>query len=332
MPTFHPTNPLVTDIDEEVLEAQRQTNALLAGFPHPDVRTPEGLATLRTLTANNEQGTILTPGERRIETAAGSIRLRTFVPDGSIRGVMLRIHGGGWAAGAPEDDDTVNDRYARTCGLVIVSPEYRLTPDVTAVEQIAECVAVAEWLAVNAAAEFGSDPLLIGGISAGAHLAAATLLHLRADSPATFERFVAALLDSGPYDFGRTPSAYLANDETLIVTGTWLEGFIDLALPGRSLDQLRAPDVSPLLNDLTGMPPALFTVGNLDPLRDESILMAARWQLDGSSADLDVWPEGPHAFANIATPLGELAANRATSWITAALDAAVLVEHELAAD
>jgi acetyl esterase/lipase len=235
---------------------------------------------------------------------------------------MLRIHGGGWAAGAPEDDDTVNDRYARTCGLAIVSPEYRLAPDVTAIEQIAECVAVAEWLAANAAAEFGSDTVLIGGISAGAHLAAATLLHLRAENPTTFRRFVAALLDSGPYDFGRTPSAYLANDETLIVTGTWLEGFIDLALPGHSLEELRAPDVSPLLNDLTGMPPALFTVGNLDPLRDESILMAARWQLDGSKADLDVWPEGPHAFANIATPLGELAADRATSWITATLTSA----------
>src|SRR5262249_22540521 len=103
---------------------------------------------------------------------------------------------------------------------------------------------------------------------------------------------------------------------------------IDLALPGRSLDQLRAPDVSPLLNDLTGMPPALFTVGNLDPLRDESILMAARWQIDGSRADLDVWPEGPHAFANIATPLGELAADRATDWITAALEAAAPGEHE----
>jgi acetyl esterase len=319
MPTFHPTNPLVTDIDAEVLEAQRQTNELLAGFPHPDVRTPEGLATLRTLTANNDQGTILTPGNRTIETDAGSIRLRTFIPQGPIRGVMLRIHGGGWAAGAPEDDDTVNDRYARICGLVITSPEYRLTPDVTAVEQIAECVAVAEWLAANAGAEFGSDTLLIGGISAGAHLAAATLIHLRAESPGTFARFVAAVLDSGPYDFGRTPSAYLANDETLIVTGTWLEGFIDLALPNRTVDQLRASDVSPLLNDLTGMPPALFTVGNLDPLRDESILMAARWQLDGSRADLDVWPEGPHAFANITTPLAELAADRATSWITAVL-------------
>src|SRR5262249_44315800 len=152
-------------------------------------------------------------------------------PDEPIRGVMLRIHGGGWAAGAPEDDDTVNDRYARACGLVIVSPEYRLTPDVTAVDQIAECVAVAEWLSQHAAAEFRSDAVLIGGISAGAPLAAAALIHLRAESPDTFERFVAAVLDSGPYDFGRTPSAYLANDETLIVTGTWLEGFIDLALP-----------------------------------------------------------------------------------------------------
>jgi acetyl esterase/lipase len=330
MPTFHPTNPLVTDVDAEVLDAQRQTNALLAGFPHPDVRTPEGLETLRTLTANNDQGTILTPDDRTIETGAGTVRLRTFTPDGPIRGVMLRIHGGGWAAGAPEDDDTVNDRYARTCGLVIVSPDYRLTPEVTAVEQIAECVAVAEWLAVNAAAELGSDRLLIGGISAGAHLAAATLLHLKAESANTFDRFVGAVLDSGPYDFGRTPSAYLANDETLIVTGTWLEGFIDLALPDRTLDERRAPDVSPLLNDLAGMPPALFTVGNLDPLRDESILMAARWQLDGGSADLDVWPEGPHAFANIVTPLADLAADRATSWITATLDAATADEHELA--
>jgi acetyl esterase/lipase len=36
---------------------------------------------------------------------------------------MLRIHGGGWAASAPEDDDTLNDAYARACKLVVVSPE-----------------------------------------------------------------------------------------------------------------------------------------------------------------------------------------------------------------
>jgi len=52
-----------------------------------------------------------------------------------------------------------------------------------------------------------------------------------------------------------------------------------------------------MLNDLSGLPPALFTVGDLDPLRDESILIAQRWKLAGSPAELDVWPEGAHAFA-----------------------------------
>lgn len=75
------------------------------------------------------------------------------------------------------------------------------------VEQIVDCVAVAEWLAANPAAEFGSGTLLIGGVSAGAHLPAAILLHLRTASVATVLRFVAAALHSDPYDFGCTPSA-----------------------------------------------------------------------------------------------------------------------------
>jgi acetyl esterase/lipase len=96
--------------------------------------------------------------------------------------------------------------------------------------------------------------------------------------------------------------------------------FIDMGLPGMSVDERRSPEISPLLNDLTGLPPALFTVGDLDPLRDDTILMAQRWQLAGSDAELDVWPEGAHAFANMATPLGDLALDRTTAWISSVLD------------
>jgi acetyl esterase/lipase len=212
----------------------------------------------------------------------------------------------------------------------VVSPEYRLTPEVTIVDQIAESVGVAEWLGTNAAAEFGSDRLLIGGISAGGHLAAATLLHLRAAGSPTIAKFIAAVLDSGAYDLGRTASANLANDQTLIVTGSWLTGFLDLGLPGYDVEQRRSPEVSPMLNELAGLPPALFTVGDLDPLRDDSILMAQRWQLAGNHADLDVWPDAAHAFANMATPLGELALERTTSWMRSALDNADLSEPALA--
>jgi hypothetical protein len=56
MPEYHGTSPLVTGIDPAVLSAQREVNAALAAMPHPDVRTPQGLALLRASTANNAGG------------------------------------------------------------------------------------------------------------------------------------------------------------------------------------------------------------------------------------------------------------------------------------
>jgi acetyl esterase/lipase len=95
---------------------------------------------------------------------------------------------------------------------------------------------------------------------------------------------------------------------------------LEVRLPGHTASDRRTPRLSPVLNDLARVPPALFTVGDLDPLRDDSILMAQRWQLAGGRADLDVWPEAAHAFINIATPLGRLALERTASWISSALD------------
>jgi acetyl esterase len=320
MARYHATNPLVTDIDPTILAAQRQVNALLAQMPHPDVRTPDGLAALRAGTANNPGSTELTPTDRIITGPDGDIRIRVFTPEGPHHAVMLRIHGGGWAAGAPEDDDVLNDRIARACGVVIVSPQYRLVPDVTVADQIADCLAVADWLGTYASTEFGADRLLIGGTSAGAHLAAATLVGLRDAGHQAFDLFVGAHLDCGAYDLGATPSVVTSTDQTLILTHDWLYGLLEIGLPGHTAEQRRTPSLSPALADLTGMPPALFTVGNLDPLRDDALLLSGRWQLAGSTADLDVWPEGAHTFTNMATPLGEAALERTIAWITRTLD------------
>jgi acetyl esterase len=41
------------------------------------------------------------------------------------------------------------------------------------------------------------------------------------------------------------------------------------------------------------MPIALFSCGTLDPLLDDTLFMAARWQAAGSPAQLAIYPGAP---------------------------------------
>lgn len=303
-------------VDPALLAAQLAANKAFIGAPVPDVRTEEGLATLRQMTSPPQSSPVLTPVERRIPGPGGEIRLRIFVPDGEPRGVMLRIHGGGFAAGLPEDDDAVNDAIARANHIVVVSPEYRLAPDVTVPDQIEDCLSAARWTISH----YETQKLLLGSISAGAHLAAATLLRLRDESG--FSRVVGVHLDSGIYDLSQTPSARAATDSTPVLGRTLLDSIVALGLPGWDSERRRDPAVSPLYSDLRDLPPALFTVGELDPLVDDSTFMAARWQVAGNQAELAVWPGCTHAFTNMGLPLTAMALDRIASWIGGQLDRA----------
>lgn len=290
---------LVTDIDPAVLAAQREANAELARMAHPDPRDPAGLAALRARPPAGP-APLLAP----VDHDAGGLRVRVLAPPGPPRGVVVRVHGGGFAVGTPEHDDAVNDRIARTVGAVVVSPAYRLAPDVTLHEEIADVGAALAW----AAGRWPDLPLVLAGTSAGSHLALSAALRAPED--------VAGLhLDCGRYDLAGTPSARAATDDTLMLTRTWLTAFRELALPGVRGDALRDPAVSPLHADLSGLPPALLTVGELDPLLDDTLLLAARLP----DAEAQVWPCAPHSFLGSGTPLAELALAGVFAWIAARL-------------
>jgi acetyl esterase len=84
--------------------------------------------------------------------------------------------------------------------------------------------------------------------------------------------------------------------------------FTDQYVP--ELGRRREPDISPLWANLSGMPHALLTVGSLDPLLDDSLFMHARWLAAGNSAELAVYPGGPHGFTSYPTPIAREALER----------------------
>jgi acetyl esterase/lipase len=216
-----------------------------------------------------------------------------------VDGVYYHIHGGGWVLGSADAQDPRLEAIANACNLAVVSVEYRLAPEDPYPAGPDDCEAAALWVARNARAEFGTDRLLIGGESAGAHLAVVTLLRLRDKHGA--RPFGGANLSYGVYDLDGTPSVHGWGERYLILSRPIMQWFGDQYAPA---DIRKQPDVSPLYADLRGMPHARFAVGTMDPLLDDTLFMHARWLAAGNDASLEVYSGGTHGFPGNPTALG----------------------------
>jgi acetyl esterase len=286
----------------------------------PPMDTPAQVAAIRLVPEAFRSLELAVPVRTRtIAGPAGELRARVAVPE-TVRAVYLDLHGGGFCLGWPEANDASNARLAQAAGVAVISLDYRLAPEHPFPAGPDDCRAAADWLIDNAAAEFGAATLLIGGDSAGANLAVLTALHLR--ERGVIERVAGVNLTYGAYDLSGTPSSRNRPADTLVLSSRASNQFHDFYLPGRTSEQLRDPAVSPLFADLSGLPPALLCAGTLDPLLDDTLFMAARWQAAGAGtgvAELQVVPESPHGFAAFPGPMaGELALLHA-EWVRARL-------------
>jgi acetyl esterase len=284
-------------------------NAKLPTERMPARWTPEAIAKARDLSQIMggvfATKTIAGFEERTIPGPAGPLRLRVFVPS-EVRAVYLDIHGGGFFMGAPKMDDAGNAALAKHAQVATVATSYRLAPEHPYPAGLDDCEAAALWLLANAKREFGVERLIIGGGSAGANLAAVTLLRLR-DRHQAAGRFAAANLVFGVYDLSGTPSQLRQG----------MASFRDLYLPKHDTAARKDADISPLYADLAGLPPALFTVGTADYLYDDSLFMALRWRAAGNEAELAVYPESLHGFTVFPTAMARAANARITAWVAA---------------
>ncbi|MFF4951307.1 alpha/beta hydrolase [Streptomyces chattanoogensis] len=308
----------ITDEDclAETLAFNEQFEATAASRPTRE-QAPDAtvLARLRrNRLGGNTPPVRLAHGQDRV--VADGVRVRVFVPD-HVEGVYLHIHGGGWAFGSAGGQDEKLWQLAVQARLAVVSVDYRLAPEHPFPAGPDDCEAAARWLVDHAAAEFGTQRLLIGGESAGAHLSVVTLLRLR-DRHGITGAFRAAHLLFGPYDLSMTPSQRSFGAKRLLSNTDSLRGSYELFTPGMGAEQRRDPQVSPLFADLTGLPPARIVVGTEDPLLDDSLFLAQRWQAAGAPVQLGVVAGAMHGFTLFPLTVTERELRREREFLAAA--------------
>lgn len=225
----------------------------------------------------------------------GGVPVRVIEPlTRPARGTYLYLHGGGWCLGSHRTMDGRLRAIAERTGLQAVSVGYRQPPEDPFPACLDDCVTVADTL---------TGPRLIGGDSAGAHLAA-LVLQRRPDS------WLGALLTFGVYDLAGTPSA-----------GSRLATPVAMLLADVARERWRDPKFSPLFGDLTGMPPALFTVGTRDTLLDDTLWMAARW-CQVAPVRVEIVAGAGHAFTLADLPARYETEKLYQDWLAERLDAA----------
>lgn len=226
----------------------------------------------------------------------------------SVTGVYLHIHGGGWVLQSEQSQDVVLQDIANRNAVLMFSVGYRLAPEDPFPAGPNDCYDAAEWLVDHAQSKFGVPLKYAGGESAGGHLAMLVMLHLLQHHDPKYNSFgfKGLILHFGAYDLSILPSAYNFNPpEVLVLDKDLMDHYIDVFLPGATLDQKRDPRVSPLYADLEmlrgRLPPALFTCGTSDCLLDDTVFMSAKYQMAGAETEVLIVPGGAHGYCMFPT-------------------------------
>lgn len=296
-------------LDPEVVEALEVYRIL--GFENTDF-SEENLATMRATLAEfmatamaelpdndnvvSEDRTV--PGPDGNDIPIRIYRPADADPDTALPAIYW-IHGGGMVLGDLDGSDPGCEAYVDQLGVVVVSVDYRLAPEHPHPAPVEDCYAGLEWMADNAA-ELGVDPtrIAVAGGSAGGGLAAGTCLLARdrGGPSVAYQCLVYPMLDDrNDTDSAREFSGILSWSREHNAAG-WGALLGDIA-GGDDVSRYAAPARA---GDLSGLPPTLVQVGDLEVFRDEDIDYAKRLMQAGVPTELHVYPgvfHGAEGFA-----------------------------------
>jgi len=231
--------------------------------------------------------------------------------------ILVWYHGGGFTIGDLDTADRTCRKLAAGTGALVVSIDYRLSPEQPFPAAADDCMSALRWIASNGAS-LGGDPsrIAVGGDSAGGNLSAVVAVQARDEGLSLRYQ----LLVYPVTDCTMSAASYEENGEGYLLTADTMDWFIGNYLGGGA--DPKDPRVSPLFTEnLEGVAPALVITAEFDPLRDEGEAYAERLRDAGVGVELQRFDGQVHSFfcLETITPAAAEAVDLAVNRVKAAL-------------
>lgn len=255
-------------------------------------------------------------------TAELPIKIYTPIGVGPFPGVVI-FHGGGWVAGNIEINGVQHQQLAHDSRSVVIAVNYQKAPEHRFPVPFDDCYATLEWVFENSSElNINQEEIGVAGDSAGGNLAAAVALKAR-DEKGPKIAFQILIYPAVDYKFDYPSMIENATGYSLTTQG--MKWYWDQYMESES--DLDNPYFRPMAaSDLSGLPPTLTITAELDPLRDEGEIFAARLQEAGVKSVLKRYdclihgfmlmqgflPEARQAIRDIAENIREFIAPRSS--------------------
>ena len=207
---------------------------------------------------------------------------------------VLYIHGGGFVVGSPKSHRIITNKFSEITGCAVLSIDYRLMPEHHHKDCVEDCRKAYRWILDNGPSGSGEiRRFFIGGDSAGGNLTLSLTSWIRdngyrapdavvALSPLTDVTFSGTSLhDNQDTDIMLKPFLKLLNKLPPFVK-SWYVFWTYRLRPCNPL-------ASPLLGDLSNLPPTLVQVSEAEMLLDDARRYVYKACASGSPAKLQTW-------------------------------------------
>lgn len=201
-------------------------------------------------------------------------------------GVILYLHGGGYTCGDLDYAKGFGSTLAAVCGARVFCAAYRLAPETPYPGAVDDALESYEYLLKKG---FAPGQICLCGESAGGGLIYALCLRLKARGlplPCgliAISPWVDLTLSGASYELNRENDPSLTEELLAFYARCYA-------------DEVRAPEVSPLFGELSGMPPSLIFAGGDEILLDDARRLHDKLIESACTSRLIIAPERWHAY------------------------------------